>query len=333
MGLLVTPRDFAQRAELYHQLGQLTAAGIGLIQALHIVERAPPTRKFRKPLQRLVAELEAGNTFSEALETTGDWVPVFDIALLRAGEKSGQLDKCFKLLAEYYLDRAQISRRVIAELAYPVFLLHFAVFTLAAPRFFRGGNLTSYIADTLGVLVPIYILVLVIVYASQAKHGEKWRTIIERIMLVIPAVGTTRRELALARLTAALEALINAGYPIYESWQLAAAASGSPVLKRVVAGWKPKFEAGQTPAELLQTCGQFPELFVNLYSSGEISGKLDETLRQLHKIFQEEGTRKLHLLAHWIPRLIYIFIVLWIAKQIVDSWSGYSGLIDSVVGF
>ncbi len=333
MGLVVTPRDFAKRAELYHQLAQLTSAGIGLIAALRRLERTPPSRAFRKPLQIVLAGLDTGQTFSEALEAAGNWMPAFDVALLRAGEQSGRLDACFRLLSEYYLNRAQIARRVIGELAYPVFLLHFAVFILATPRFFRGGTMAGYLAETFGILIPIYILVVLTAYAGQARHGETWRALIEKITSLIPLVNTTRRELALARLAAALEALISAGFPIYEAWVLASAASGSPALKRAVLDWKPKLEAGQTPAEILQACPQFPELFVNLYSSGEVSGKLDETLHQLHKIYQEEGTRKLHMLAQWIPRLIYIGIVLWIATQIIGFWSSYFGQLDGVVGF
>lgn len=333
MGLLVTPRTFAQRAELYHQLAQLTSAGFGLVQALHRLERAPPSRAFRKPLRLLLARLERGETFSEALEATGSWMPAFDIALVRAGEQSGRLDACFKLLYEYYLNRAQIARRVISELTYPVFLLHFAVFVLATPRFFRGGTMTGYMFDTFGVLLPIYVLAVLILYAGQARHGVKWRALVEKITSLVPGVRMTRRELALARLAAALEALINAGFPIYNGWVLAAAASGSPALERVVQSWKPRLDAGQTPAEILQTCRQFPDLFVNLYSSGEISGKLDEALRHLHNIYQEEGTRKLHMLAQWIPRLIYICIVLWIAMQIVGFWTGYYGQIGGAGGF
>jgi type II secretory pathway component PulF len=333
MGLLVTPRNFAQRAELYHQLAQLTSAGFGLVQALQRLERAPPSRAFRKPLRLLLDRLETGETFSEALDAAGSWMPAFDIALVRAGEQSGRLDASFKLLYEYYLNRTQIARRVISELAYPVFLLHFAVFILATPRFFRGGTVTGYILDTFGILIPIYILAVLILYAGQARHGEKWRALVEKVTSLIPGVRTTRRELALARLAAALEALINAGFPIYKGWVLAAAASGSPALERTVRSWKPRLDAGQTPAEILQTCRLFPELFVNLYSSGEISGKLDETLRQLRNIYQEEGTRKLHMLAQWIPRLIYIGIVLWVAARIVSFWLGYFGQMGNALGF
>ena len=122
----------------------------------------------------------------------------------------------------------------------------------------------------------------------------------------------------MSRLAAALEALISAGVTVVEAWDLAATASGSPAFRRAVAAWKPQLAGGRTPAELVRACRLFPETFANLYASGEISGKLDETLRRLYTFYQEEGTAKLNAFATWTPRFIYLLIVLCIAYFILQ---------------
>ena len=325
MPLIVTPGQFAQRAEYYHQLAQLTAAGISLTRALEQLQRNPPARSFRAPIQRLLEEISAGNTYTESLQQTGGWLPAFDIALIDAGERSGRLDACFKLLADYYNDRARIMRQMVADLAYPVALLHFAVFILPFAELFKSGNLAAYLAKTFGILIPIYLVVAAMIYAGQSKHGERWRAWVETVLHPIPILGTGRRCLALSRLAAALEALIIAGVTIIEAWELAATASGSPALRRVVEAWRPQLRAGETPAELVRACRRFPDLFTNLYSSGEIGGKLDESLRHLHRLYQEEGTRKLHAFAQWLPRFIYLVIVLVIAYKVIQFWMGMYG--------
>ena len=137
-------------------------------------------------------------------------------------------------------------------------------------------------------------------------------------MRPVPILGTARHCLALSRLAAALESLISAGVNIIDAWDLAATASGSPALRRAVAAWKPQVAAGQTPAEVVRACPLFPETFANLYASGEVSGKLDETLRRLH-VYHEEGTPKLHAFATWTPRLIYFLVVLIIAYKSSSS--------------
>jgi hypothetical protein len=50
MSLLITPGQLTGRSELFHQLGQVTASGIGLIPALELVHRNPPRLALRAPI-------------------------------------------------------------------------------------------------------------------------------------------------------------------------------------------------------------------------------------------------------------------------------------------
>jgi type IV pilus assembly protein PilC len=333
MPLIVTPGQFTQRAELYHQLSQLTSAGIGLLRALEQLQRHPPSRAFREPLRALVLQIGQGSTVAESLRNVRGWLPEFDIALIDAGERSGRLDACFRLLADYYNDRARVARQVLADLAYPVALFHMAIFIFPFSEFFMSGNWWVYLAKTFGVLMPLYVLVVAMVYASQSKHGERWRSVVELFSRPIPVLGTARHYLALARLAAALEALIAAGVTIIEAWELAGTACGSPGLRRAVLAWKPDLLGGQTPADAVNDCAWFPEMFANLYHTGEVSGTLDESLRNLQRYYQEEGTRKLHAVAQWTPRLIYLIVALLIGYKVVQFWSGYFKQIQDAGGF
>ena len=74
----------------------------------------------------------------------------------------------------------------------------------------------------------------------------------------------------------------------------------------------------------------FPELFGNLYSTGEISGQLDESLRNLHTYYQEDATRKLHLLAQWVPRFLYFVVAGLIAWKIISFYLGYFDQINQM---
>ncbi len=193
------------------------------------------------------------------------------------------------MLAEFYTERAQTIKRVIVHLAYPAFLVHLMVAVMMIVFYFW---LPAAVLFPVAGLFTLYALTFFLVYAMQNKHGERWRGFVEAVLHHIPVIGTGRRSLALGRLAAALEALISAGVMIGEAWELAARASGSPALRRIVNSWKPLLESGQTPAEALSASGQFPPLFANQYTTGEISGKLDETLRRLRNYYQDEGTRR-----------------------------------------
>ena len=323
MAFIITPGQLHRRAEFYHQLAQYTAAGIGLPAALDQLQQHPPARAYVVPIQTLLGQLGEGYTLTESLQRLGSWLPAFDIALLHAGEQSGRLDSCFRLLADYYDDRSRIARQIIGDLLYPAFLLHFAVFILPFAQFFQSGNLAVYLLQTIGVLLPIYGCLALIIYAAQGRHGESWRAWMEAVLNPIPGLGTARRYLALGRLSAALEALINAGVNIIQAWELAAAACGSPALRRTVLGWRPLLDSGQTPAEVVTASGKFPQMFTSQYHTGEVSGKLDETLRLLRRFYQEEGSRRLHILAQWTPRAVYLLVAGMIAFRVLHFYIGY----------
>jgi type II secretory pathway component PulF len=333
MSLMFLPGQFARRGEFYYQLGQLTGAGLGLIAALEQLRRQPPDRSYRKPIGTLLQHISDGYTFSESAQRVGHWLPAFDLALLMAGEQSGRLDTCFRLLADYYNDRARLARQMIADLAYPVALFHFAIFIFPFAQAFTSNNWIAYLRQTLGVLLPIYLVVAAMIYATQSRHGETWRAWIERLLSPVPVLGTARYYLALSRLAAALESLISAGVTIIEAWELAATASGSPALRRTVLAWRPQVMRGQTPSEAVLASRKFPELFSSQYSTGEISGQLDETLRRLRRYYQDEGSRKLHALAQWTPKAVYLFVALMIAFNVVRFYSNYFKAVGNAGGF
>ncbi|MBI4662789.1 MAG: type II secretion system F family protein [Verrucomicrobia bacterium] len=324
MALVVTPKQLSLRGELYHQLGAMLAAGLPLINTLESLHKNPPARSFRKPVAQLLARLDAGSTFTEAMLGTAGWLPSFDVALLEAGEQSGRLDACFKLLSGYYQERAQLARMAIAQLRYPLFVFHFAVLITPVPVLVRTGDLAGYLTQTIGILGPLYALAFLLVLACQGRHGETWRAFLEKVFRLVPFLGSARRHLALARLSAALEALLNAGVSIVNAWELAAVASGSPALRRAVSTWRPRIEeGGQPPSEILSESAEFPEMFANLYHTGEITGRLDDTLRRLHRYYQDEASRTLQLLAEWSPRLLYFAVVVMVAIQVVSFWTNY----------
>jgi type II secretory pathway component PulF len=326
-----TPARLAQRAEFYHQLSQLTDAGLTLHSALESQERHPPASWLREPATRLLAYLKKGGTFGEAVTAGRDWIPQFDAALLEAGEQSGRLPASFKLLAEHYQERSRLAREVLANLAYPAFLLHFFILLWPVQQLVVKGDVFGYLRNIGAVLLPLYAIIVFLLFAANGQRGELWRGFLEKITSPIPVLGQARRNLAVARLASALHALINAGVPIVRAWESAANASGSVGLKREIGSWRPELEAGRTPAELVSETRLFPELFANTYNAGEISGTLDDSLVRMQRLYHERGVAQFRAIAQWTPKLIYTVIALVIAWWVISFWTNYFGQIGDIL--
>jgi type IV pilus assembly protein PilC len=331
MPLIITPHQLKQRAELYHQLAIMITAGLSVHKALEQLKISPPSRALRKPITEWLEHLEQGHTVSQSIEMMGKWIPSFDIALIDAGERSGRLDVCFRLLANYYEERGQMLRQMISDLMYPAFVFNFSIVLFPLVSLITTGNATKFFLTVAGILAPLYGALFLIVLACQGRHGEKWRSVIETILRPVPILGTARRCLALSRLSAALEGLLNAGVSIVSAWDLAANASGSPSLARAVRSWKPHLQEGSTPSELVSDSSQFPQLFANLYHTGEVSGQLDETLGRLHRLYQDEGSRKLRALAQWTPKAVYMIVAFLVAWKVISFYAGYAHQLNDVM--
>jgi type II secretory pathway component PulF len=332
MTLFSAPAGLTARALFYGQLGTMLQAGLPVLQILEQLARTPPERSLRAPASELLGTVRSGRSFTDGFRQLGAWVPAFDLALIEAGERSGRLDEAFQTLARHHRELAANLRGVVQECVYPALVLHAALFIVPLPALFAHGRLGLYLLQTFGVLGFLYGLIAAVAWALAGRRHEDWRAAVERLLLRLPVLGAARTDLALARLAGALHALLGAGVLVTEAWPLAATASGSPLLRRVVAAWPGQFAAGRTPGELVGAAGAFPELFASTYYSGEISGRLEEQLAWLARHHEQEGFARLRLVSQWLPRLFYGFIAVWIALQILVLAGGYVATLNQLLG-
>ncbi len=338
--MFFTPGQLNRRAELYFQLGSMITAGVPLIQALEMTANNSSMRASKKNISAMLEHLKNGLSFSDSMAHVSGWLPEFDVALLSAGEQAGKLDTSFKTLGTHYATRATIIRDTISRLILPTVNLH--VFLLIFPLDYLIGLALGIVNNDYSKCIPFFIekavvfggfygLIIFFIFACQGKRGERWRSFLESVSKLFPLLGTSRKYLVLSRLSAALEAMVSSDVTVIKAWPMAASASGSPQLKREISTWGAELERGVTPAELVSQTHYFPEMFKNLYGTGEISGKLDESLRRLQAFYQEEGFRTLTMFTRVLSGTIYGLVALLIAYNVIKFWMNYyGGLMQSV---
>ena len=163
------------------------------------------------------------------------------MALLSAGEESGRLDDTFKVLARYYATRAKIIRDTISNSLVMTATLHvfFLIFPLPLFVSFVFGIMDNHFVQCVPFILNkvikfgiLYGALGFVIYACQGNRGEGWRALVESLFNGVPLLGKALKYLRLARLAWRPESLTNAGVPVVaQSWELAGAACGSPLLK------------------------------------------------------------------------------------------------------
>jgi type IV pilus assembly protein PilC len=338
--MIITPGRLRRRAEFYHQLGAMITAGVPLIQALQMASNATSLQASKKNITDIIEHLNNGLTFTDSMNKAHGWMPEFDKALLSAGEQSGRLDYTFKVLGDYYGTRAEIIRQTIQSLLLPILNLHvlILVFPLGLLTAMVIGIINNdygptyiYIFHKLFWFGLIYAIVIGLILCCQASWGESWRYFLETVWHIVPILRKAVKYLSLSRLAVTLEALIRSGVLVTKSWALAAVASGSPRLSREIATWKPDLERGATPAGLVNRFPYFPDMFQNLYQTGEVSGQLDETLGRLHTYYREEGIRAMRFFCRVLSSTVYVIIASAVAYNVVSYYlSYYNNIFNSI---
>lgn len=319
MPLILTPGHLTLRGEFYYQLSTQIEAGLSIIPALQNHLRSPIARSFRRPIENLILLLEEGAPLAESMEGLEGFLPEFDLALIRAGEESGRLDAVFRVLAEYYRERAELSKRIIGNLIYPICVLHMAILVFPPQTLVNviQGDITPWIVQKLVIFAPLYAISFLVLVVTQREGGHRWSSMMENIFNVVPLLGAARRNLAFSRLCLSLESLINAGVGIVQAWPMAAKACGSPAIERAVRKSMPQMLDGHMPADVIKRQSIFPTYFTGLYQTGEDSGSMDQMLNRMHAHYHEEGFRKMKHFSFWAPNAVFGVIAIFVAIFVV----------------
>ena len=101
------------------QLATMVDAGLPLIQALDAQAEQASNPAFRSVIRRIMADVESGSTFSDALERHPKVFSGLYINLVKAGEVSGMLDEILDRIAGYLEASESLRRKVKSALVYP----------------------------------------------------------------------------------------------------------------------------------------------------------------------------------------------------------------------
>ncbi|OGZ00062.1 MAG: hypothetical protein A2945_00030 [Candidatus Liptonbacteria bacterium RIFCSPLOWO2_01_FULL_52_25] len=287
-------------------LALMLRVGTDLMSAINILIvdfDKPAVKNF---LLEVRENLSRGKPFHQAFEAHKDvFSPTF-VSLVRAAEKSGNLQKTFEELSESLVKEADLKNKIRAALIYPVVLLVAATIivtflvTFALPRvaavFADGGiepPLFSKVVFTMGLFMGANIIAIFgIVCAAIAgllyayHKTQTGRRLFDKALSNMPLIKGIYVQLAIQRLASTMSSLMRAGLPIIESINVAADAVGLTEfrysLQRIANEGLAK---GLTIGEAFKREPVFPSVVTNLIAISEKAGHLDEVLSTLAEFY------------------------------------------------
>jgi type II secretory pathway component PulF len=311
------------KQSLYHSLGQLVRSGIALPAALDTLARSSRGGRGRF-FRRLKAAVGEGLTVGEAFARQRPVVGEMEIGVIAAVERAGKLESGLAQLSGYFGALALARESVLKKCRYPAFVLHLGVFVFGLRTLIFGGGLAPFLRETLGLLALLYGVVLVIVLlVPLLRSAGSGSAVVDAVLRALPLVGGIRRALSTSRFCATYGMQLDAGINVIDALQAAQRASRSGLIRATVVQAIPEVRAGAQVGGLLAVGGAFPEEMVRSFCVGEQTGELDSELQRLAADYQADGLARLDSLAEWLPRLLYIGVVIYVAYGAVTFYRSY----------
>src|SRR5688572_666564 len=324
------PLSHREKQRFFDGLARLIRTGITLPAALEKLSR-PADRSLRSAIKPLRTAFSQGQTATEAFARVERELGTMEVSVLGAAERTGRMDEVLQQLASYHGALAQAREQARAKLLYPAFLFHFGVLLLSLPRLLPKSELSTeppgldhgvaaYLRVTLGLFAAIYALGFLFFWLMRAlsRAAARHRPI-DQLLGSIPLFGAMRRNFALARFCLTYELHLGAGVNAPDALRTAGAASQSGTILRATEKAVPAVQAGAQVGEVLAEDRALPSTLIEGLLVGEESGQLDQVLGRLAASYQADAIATLHLLAEWVPRLIYLGVVAFLVIKIFQT--------------
>jgi type II secretory pathway component PulF len=306
-----------QRAQLYHELGKLIGAGLHVDRSVDLLLEQHPAASIRQWLEGLRRGLAAHLTVADSVKQNTEAVPL-EVSLLEAGERGGRLEDSCEHLARYYELRQKSKDKAIGALIYPIILLHFGLVLPELPRFVSGEPPATVVGQiVLHIAIAWAVLAALGFGAWWAGKAGARSPAVDGMLHAIPLVGSVRRHWALARFCQVFHTGLLASFRMSETLELAGDASQSARLRDAGRTAAHKLEAGDMLTSALKSTGAFPKAFMQSVATAEETGTLDREMQRWGVAEAQLAATAQDRLAEWLPRIIYVLIMFYVAARIV----------------
>ena len=311
-------------------LSQVTRAGISLMDGLKDLVDDVEHPRFRAVLGGVVEAIQSGTQLADALLA---YPKVFDrtfVALVRAGEQSGNIPETFGKLADALKWRDELRASFKKLLIYPAFGLSVILGVFLFLMIYLVPQLSSFIRSMSGGQLPLQTKVLLGISSFLVHHwwvvlavpgaigaasllvlrfaSEDLRTELDGLKLRVPLVGATLQKISLARFTSTLGMLYASSVPVLSALDLAAGAAGNRMITKGVMECKAKIADGLTIAESFEHAKLFPRLIIRMLRIGEATGELDKSLANVTYFYDREISESIQGLQAIIEPVLTVFM-------------------------
>lgn len=333
------PPNIRDMAIFCRQLSTLLDVGIPLVRSLKILSERTRHPRLQKVIKQVTEKVEEGQSLSSALSAFPKVFSPLFIGVVRVGEVGGILDSSLKRLADILEKKADIKKKVISSIAYPIVSFCVAIgviiviLTVAIPRFeevYKSQEaslpgvtqvvlaISHFVRSYPFVYVPIIVIALILLFLWSRTPAGKWS--FDFLKLRLPVMGPINTKINVARFARTTGNLLTAGIPLLEAINIAASTSENVIIADALKKTHKSVEEGGKIDAPLRENPVFPDLVVDMIAIGDEAGSLDVMLNKIADFYEADVEASLRALTAIIEPIFIIFmgfVVVFIALAVL----------------
>jgi len=289
-------------------LSQLLKAGVNIIEALTDLRDTVDNPGFRQVIASLLEDIEGGLKLSEAMASHSYCFDGVFVALVRAGEQSGQMTEILDELSENLKWQDEMASQAKKALMYPtlVFVVIIAVifilmiflvpqlastFKTLVPKLPRETEVLVFISN---VFVKWWYLMLgiptlaIVALLVAARSSERAQRAVDEASLRMPVLGQVRQKIILARFSTYFALLYKAGISVLDCIQICEKIVGNRVMEEGLQRVGRSISEGQGISQAFIATKLFPPLVLRMLRVGESTGALDTALLNVSYFYNRQ---------------------------------------------
>jgi type IV pilus assembly protein PilC len=284
----------AEQAIFSRQLATVLESGIPLVKGLRGLAAEGSKSVVAKAVPDLGVRLERGESLSEAMAAHPKAFGTMYLSMIQAGERAGALDTIVQELATYLEKVDGIKQKVKSAMSYPIFILSFTILATLflivkiVPTFSGiyeelGQDLPALTQAVLGVsdairnngVVTFTIIATLGIAFGLSLRTDKGKYLWDLFLLKMPIFGPILMKSVMSRFARTFGILLGSGLPVLESLELCEGAVDNTVIAKALAEVRGHISAGHGVTESFRATKRFPEMILQLMTTGEEAGELD----------------------------------------------------------
>lgn len=312
---------------LYRQLATLLEAGTNIASAVEMLLEQTDNPLLKKTLRRVVTDIRGGTQLSVALAKHNKIFPPAYCQLLGIGERSGELERLLRQVADYMEKETAAEKQTKSALMMPGITAVVAVVVVGVliafvlPAF---GKMYSSLDAALpplakafiafgeqvrkyGLFVLLGLLAAVggcILYVKTARGRYQF----DNMLLRLPLLGRIRLLAELARYCRSMSLLFHAGMPLSDVMPQLIRSSSNKVLAEALTNVQNDMIRGDGLSGPMSKNKLFLPMMVQMVKVGEEAGSLDVTLQAVAQSYETEAEDKIHSLISMIQPTMTLVI-------------------------